>query len=201
MHRFQALQADNFIELRQYAVKVADDIIAAVKNMTGIKANAHLFVKLHPAQNRRQLLKAAANLRALACHSFQQNRGMQILVQHTVEQRRYFFYANLSSLLHMAAGMKIIHIPRHIFQHRQIALHHHLRKLQQLFVRCTGVHRIRCVCQKRRKIVLTHQRIQRRRVLGLHSLRLASARIARKKLKRIGTDRQRRFSHRQKALR
>ena len=169
--------------------------------MTGIKADAHLLIKLHLAQNRRQLLKAAANLRALACHRFQQNRGMQILMQHTVEQHRYFFYANLSSLLHMAAGMKIIHIPRHIFQHRQIALHHHLRKLQQLFVCCTGVHRIRCVCQNGRKAMLLHQRIQRRRVLGLHSLRLASARIARKKLKRVGTDRQRRFSHRQKALR
>ena len=195
MHSLQTLQADNFIELRQYAVKIINDIIAAVKNMTGIKADAHLFVKLHLAQNSRQLLKAAANLRALACHRFQQNRSVQILVQHTVEQRRYFFYANLSSLLHMAAGMKIIHIPRHIFQHRQIALHHHLCKLQQLFVRCTGVHCIRCVCQNGRKIVLLHQSIQCRRVLRLHSLRLASARIARKKLKRIGTDRQRRLSH------
>ena len=196
MHRLQTLQTNDFVKLRQYAVQIINDIIATVKNMTGIKADAHLFVKLHLAQNRRQLLKAAANLRALAGHRFQQNRSVQILVQHTVEQRRYFFYANLSSLLHMAAGMKIIHIPRHIFQHRQIALHHHLRKLQQLFVCCTWVHRIRCVCQNGRKIVLLHQRVQRRRVLRLHSLRLASTRIARKKLKRIGTDRQRRLSHR-----
>ena len=41
MDGFQAVQADHAVKLRQYAVQVADDVVAAVGDMAGVQADAH----------------------------------------------------------------------------------------------------------------------------------------------------------------
>ena len=71
MEGFQLVQSDHPVKLRQYAVQVIYNIIAAVMDMAAIQANAYL-VAAHAINNGLQLLKLA-------------NRGLDPLIYVNLE--------------------------------------------------------------------------------------------------------------------
>ena len=74
MNGLQPLQSDKAVKLLQHLIQALRNVIAAVKYVARIQADAYLIRKLHLVDNSRQLFKAAAYFRPLAGHGFQQHR-------------------------------------------------------------------------------------------------------------------------------
>ena len=70
--------SDHPVKLLQHAVKILHKIIPGIVCMAGIKTDAQLLVVYHPIINRRELLKAPSDLRALTGHRFQGNIAWRI---------------------------------------------------------------------------------------------------------------------------
>ena len=71
MYRLEAVQSDDAVKFRQHPVQVIDNIVACTVDVAGIKADSQMAVQLRAVDDGFELLKAAANLRALAGHGFQ----------------------------------------------------------------------------------------------------------------------------------
>lgn len=73
MDCFQPGKTNRLVEFVQNAIQIIDYIIATIKNMTGIQADTHLFLKFHPVQKFPKFLKTSSYFAALSGHSFQQH--------------------------------------------------------------------------------------------------------------------------------
>ena len=86
MDCLEAVQSDDAVKFRQHPVQVIDNIVACAVDMAGIKADPQMAAQLRAVDDGFELLKAAANLRALAGHGFQQHGGGLLWLQHLIEE-------------------------------------------------------------------------------------------------------------------
>ena len=109
MDCLKPFQPDDFVKTLKNAVQIIDNIIAAVIDMAGIKANADTVFPLHPLYNIRQLFKRAAHFCSFSRHRFKKDRRIQILIVHRkihhIRNERNRF---LRTLFQMRSGVEII---------------------------------------------------------------------------------------------
>ena len=116
----QTVEPDDAVELLQHAVQVAGDVVAAVPHVAGVQAHAHLLVQFHSVDDGGQLLETAADLRALPCHGFQQQRGGLLGRKHLVQRIGDERNARLGALAHMAAGMHVVQLAGGVFHAHEV---------------------------------------------------------------------------------
>ena len=155
---------------------------------------------LHAVDDGAQLLKAAAYLAALSGHGLQKDRGRLAGAEDVVERLGDQLNADLRALLDVAAGVEVIEAAGEVLQPREIVRHGVFGELPQLGVRGAGVQRVGCVGQNGEEAVLRGKRAVGRGVRLVDGLGRAAPGIAGKKLKGVGADLRRRFSHGQKSL-
>lgn len=88
MKGVQPGQADRAVKFRQYAVKVVYDIVSRVVHMAGVHADAGTRGIVDQRKNVRKLLKAAADLAALARHGFEQDDRIPGIGEGAVDRVR-----------------------------------------------------------------------------------------------------------------
>ena len=66
MNRFQSVKTDNLVKLSKYPVKIIDNIISSIPDMTGIQTDAQFLFQLHLVNNLAQFLKVSSYLAALS---------------------------------------------------------------------------------------------------------------------------------------
>lgn len=195
MNGFETLKPQNAVKLFQNAIQIGNYIVTGIKDMTGIQANAEPVPLLHAIDHRAQFFKRASDFRTFPGHGFKQNRCGKRRFKQAVEMLGYFFDSDFRPLLHMAAGMEIIQASRQILEPAQIVLHRFERIAAKAFIGRAGIERIRCMRQKRPKMMLAGKFGQCRDVFGIKRFHTAAPRTARKKLKGIGSDGQSGFPH------
>ena len=187
--RFQAVQPDHTVKFLQHIVQMIHDIISAVADMAGVETDAELFLPFGAVDDLPQLFKAAPDLAAFARHGLQQNRRVLFRRQNAVEQLRDQPDARFYPLLDMAARVTIIISARDRFQPPEVILHDLKCKVARMLVRRTGIERIRRMRHNHRDPVFRSKADKGRFVRRVGFFCRKTARIARKKLKRICTDR------------
>ena len=116
----QAVEPDHAIELLQHAVQIAGDVVAAVPHVAGVQAHAHFLVQFHGVDDGGQLFKTAADLRALACHGFKQQRGGLLGRNHLIQRIGDERDARLGALAHMAARMHVVQLAGGVFHTHEV---------------------------------------------------------------------------------
>ena len=122
----QPVQPDHAVELRQYAVKVARNVVARVPYVARVQAHAHPLGGIQPLDDGGQLLEAPADLRALPRHRLQKQRGGLIGAQHLVQRGGHLLDTRLHALPHVGAGMHVVQLVRRLLHARKV-LHQHLQ--------------------------------------------------------------------------
>ena len=166
--------------------------------MAGVQTNAQLIGQLwtlggNALDNARQLFKATAHLGALTRHGLEQYRRLLSLKHHLAQRVDNHLNAGVCPLSHMRAGMEVVVVAGQCFQTLQIFRHSLQGKLARPLLSGAGVIGIRGMRHQRSKVVLRHKLAQSRHVIHVKVFCLATARVARKERKGIGTNGQRRL--------
>ena len=206
VHGTQTVDTHHAVELVEYAVQIMDDVVAGIAHMAGVQTNAQLIGQLwtlggNALDNARQLFKATAHLGALTRHGLEQYRRLLSLKHHLAQRVDNHLNAGVCPLSHMRAGMEVVVVAGQCFQTLQIFRHSLQGKLARPLLSGAGVIGIRGMRHQRSKVVLRHKLAQSRHVIHVKVFCLATARVARKERKGIGTNGQRRLPHCPIALR
>ena len=196
----QAGQPQRPVERVQHTVQIVHDVVSAVVHVAGVQTDTQQLGMLHAVNDGAQLLKAAAYLAALSGHGFQKDRGRLAGAENIVERLSDQLDAHLRALLDVAAGVEVIEAAGEVLQPREVVRHGVFGKLPQLGVRGAGVQRVGRVGQNGEEAVLRGERAVGRGVRLVDGLGRAAPGIAGEKLKGVGADLRRRFSHGQKSL-
>ena len=195
MYRAQLVEADDCVEPGQYAVEIADDVVAGVPDVTGVEAHAEFVTERHAVDDFAEFFKTAADLRALARHRFEQDGGLHSGEQHAVERLGDQFDALFRTLTGVRAGVEVVKLTGEVLHPLDVLLQH----IQAVFAGCpvrrAEVHRIAPVGDQIAEPMFFEQGVQRRRVLGDDIFAFPPARIARKVGEGIPAEPEHRFAH------
>ena len=195
MDGLEPIQTDNPVKLGNHAVQIVDDIVAAVGNVAGIKTYPQLVVDGYTVDDGPKLLKAAADLAALAGHGFQQHRGGLLLGKDFVKHFGDVGNALFDPLTYVASRMKIIIVPRGVFHPPQVVCHGFLGELPCFLLVGAGVQCVGCVCQYAGKMMLRRKGQEFLDILFIDGLGFASSGVSGEKLKGISPQLHRGFPH------
>ena len=193
MQRFQPVQADDPVKLRQYTIQVVYDIVASVIDMAGIQANAQRSFS-HRIHNGLQFLKPATDLAAFSGHGLQQHSDLAILCQCLLQGGRNTFHTGIHTLSHMAARVEIIEIPRQGIHPSQIIAQNLCRKSPGIRVCCAQIHGVCAVSNQRAKAFFLKHSSGPGRICRVNVFCLTAPGIAGKKGKGIRSKGQGRFN-------
>ena len=73
VHGVQTLEPNHAVKLREHAVKVAGNVVPRFPVVARVESDSNVLLQLHAVDDGAQLLKAAADLAALAGHGLEQN--------------------------------------------------------------------------------------------------------------------------------
>ena len=182
---FQPIQADDLIKSRQYVVQMVDDIVAAVKDVARIEADADFIVHGHFVDDGRQFFKGPAHFRPLAGHGFQEDRRL-LAGEHTgVEHVGNEGDARFSALADVAAGMEIIAAVVNVFQTAQVVGHGLAGEIPRLGRLRAAVQGIRRMGQDGREVMGCHELVQGLYIVDVQFADATAAGIAGEELERI----------------
>ena len=202
VQRAEPFQPDDPVKLLKHAVQIPDNVVPCGVHMARVKAHAHLLRTADAGNDLRQLFKSAAHLTALARHGLKKHPRVPHAGQNFIERCDDQFDALFNALPHMAAGMKVVKIPRQVLvKPFQIVSHGHQGKVAGFCVRRAGIQRVGAVGHKRAETAFRKNYTKRRDVCRFSLFNRAAARIPRKILKSVGADGQRVPSHLFKAAR
>ena len=200
MDGLQPGKAENSVKLLQHPVQVVCHIIAAVGHVAGVQADSQLVRKLHQVQNGPKLLKAAAHLRALARHGFQQHRGVKLRGEDGVQVVCNQLNAHLGALLYVAARVEVVHGPGNVFQPGKVVRHGLPGEGPQALVGGAGVQGVGSVGQNGEQPLVLGKLVVGGNVLQIQGLCFAAPGIPGEKLEGVGADPHRLPAHGQIAL-
>ena len=174
--------------------------------MAGIQADTQVISKvrsrpLHAVDDRRELLKAAADLGALARHGLEQHRRVQRGNHRLAKRFDDELDAAFRTLPHVRTRMKIVVVPWQGLHAFEVLRHGRPSELARMLLGARQVVRIGSVGHERAKGMLVHDRLQRGRVGHIERAHAAAARIPREERKGVGRDGERGASHRLVAAR
>ena len=195
MERLQPVETHDLIELAKDSVKVAYDVIAAVVHMAGIQAYAQI-ITAHSIDDVTKLLKAAADLAALACHGLQEHGHRITMGQRLLQGLSDIADPCLGTLPHMAAGMEIIKLSRERRHPAKVIAKELPGKCPGFRVPGTKIHRIGSMGHNWAKPMFPQQLTGQRFIFWVFFSRSAAPGIAGEESEGIGTDGKGRFDHR-----
>ena len=178
MHGLQPVQAHHPVKLREHPIQVVFDVIASVPDVAGVQTDAQMLRVLHPVDDGAQVLEPAAHLAALARHGLQQHRGVHLRPQHPVQQAADQLNARWDALAHMAAGMEIVVVARHILQPGQVLGKSPEGKVPHIVLSAAGVQGIGGVSHHGPHLMGTAKCTERRHVRLVQGLHTAAPGIA-----------------------
>ena len=195
VNRLQFFQTDDPVKFLQHLVQMMDDIVTGVIDMAGIQTDTHFLRQPDSVQDTAQFFKTPSYFRPFPGHGLQQHRRLLPRPHDFIEQFCNQQNPFLHSLTRMAARVKIIQIAGQIFHPPQVVLQSQPGKLPCLFLFGTGIQRVGRMGQHHRNLLLTGKFQKSFHIILIQLFRLAAAGIPGKKLKGIGADSHRLFSH------
>ena len=107
MHRLDAFEPDDVVQLPHHAVEVVHQIITGVQHMARVDGDAHVRLVIDAVDDGRQLLEVSPAFGALARHRLQQHHDARLQPEHAVEAVADQRASAIGPLPHVRARMDV----------------------------------------------------------------------------------------------
>ena len=104
----ETVKAYGTVKGTQHSLKVVHDVVAGIKDMAGVEADAELVRKFHAFNDGVQFLEAASHFRAFAGHGFEEDGRLQSGCEDLVQRIGNEGDALFRTLSHVGAGVEVV---------------------------------------------------------------------------------------------